>query len=213
MRIRNVYETNVNSRLTQIGPQFRIRKYYYAVFRCSCGEYCVVSVSEFKSSGTRSCGCLNVQRIVERNTTHGMSSTSEYEIWCGVVKRCTNTKCKAYNRYGGSGITVCERWSTFDTFYEDMGPRPTPKHSIDRIDNSKGYFPENCRWATDAQQRRNKSVNRSITAYGKTMIAADWEKVYGVPSKTISKRIRELNWAPEDAVSVPPRKKQCESKN
>lgn len=204
MRIRHVYESNVNSRLTQVGPQFRMRRDYYAVYSCLCGNHTVISVHEFRSCGTRSCGCLNTESILKRNTSHGLSKTPEYKIWCGIVKRCTNPNAKSYSSYCNLGM--CDEWKVFTNFLADMGQRPSPKHSIDRIDNTKGYTPENCRWATAKQQVRNRSVSFWITAYGKTMLAVDWQTVYGVPAKTIKKRIQMLKWSAEKAVSVPPRK-------
>lgn len=213
MRIRDVYETNVNSRLTQIGPQFRYNNRWCAVFLCECGEHCVVQAKRYRTGHTKSCGCYHRESAVRVCTTHGKSKTSEYRIWASMRQRCFDKNCLSYPRYGGSGISMCGRWNSFEAFLEDMGPRPTPKHSIDRIDNSKGYCPENCRWATVVEQARNKSNNLWIEAFGKRMLARDWAKVYGVKELTIRKRVLVQGWDHERAVSVLPRKKICESKN
>lgn len=88
---------------------------------------------------------------------HGMSRSAEYRIWQGILNRCLNKNVKFYRRYGGRGITVCDAWRhDFQKFYRDMGPRPSPRHSIDRINNDGNYEPANCRWATPAQQAANK---------------------------------------------------------
>lgn len=104
-----------------------------------------------------------------------MSNTKEYKTWSGIKKRCENPKASNWHQYGGAGVTICKKWKdSFLTFYEDMGPAPSEYHSIDRIDNSKGYCKENCRWATAKQQARNKTNNRKIEIAGKSKTIAEW---------------------------------------
>lgn len=127
---------------------------------------------------------------------------STFSSFRSMHKRCYNKKHVAYNRYGGSGVTVCERWHDFLNFYEDMGERPSRRHSIERIDNTKGYFPENCRWATREEQSRNKKTNRWITYKGVTLIVVDWEDRMGYPRGTIQQRLSQ-GWSEEKSIITP----------
>lgn len=101
----------------------------------------------------------------QRETCFGKSNTREYGIWKGMLARCTNPENKSWVHYGGRGITVCEEWHTFKNFIQSMGFAPSPRHSIDRIDNDKGYFPENCRWALASVQALNKRQRRGRGYY------------------------------------------------
>ncbi len=125
-------------------------------------------------------------------------------------QRCYSHNKRNFADYGGRGIMVCERWrNSFENFLADMGPRPTPLHSIDRIDNSLGYDPANCRWATRTEQNRNKRSNRYMTMNGRTMILTDWAIETGIKRETIKERIRR-GWTISRALTTPPRpQKQC----
>jgi hypothetical protein len=129
-------------------------KYHKVVWecKCDCGNIKEVVTSQLTSLKTKSCGCLRGAK-----PTHGMKKAPEYRIWQAMKTRCLNPNAINYKHYGGRGITICDRWlHSFNNFYADMGPRPSPKHSVDRKKNDKGYLPENCHWATQKEQCRNK---------------------------------------------------------
>lgn len=125
---------------------------------CECGNSTVVPTDKLKSGHTSSCGC-------KVKSSGGMYLTSEYLAWCSMRQRCLTKTHKQYPEYGGRGITICQSWlDSFNSFYEDMGPRPSDKHSIDRKDNDSGYSKGNCRWATAQQQNNNRRPHRNNTS-------------------------------------------------
>ena len=134
---------------------------------------------------------------------HGLSDTPEYAAWTEMRNRCNNPRHKRAKYYSARGIKVCARWnSSFDAFYEDMGKRPSPQHSLDRIDNNKGYEPGNCRWATWTEQSRNRSITRLVEAFGKKKPITQWAEEFGTNRNAIRARLK-YGWTPEDAVSTP----------
>lgn len=118
------------------------------------------------------------------------SKLPEYMAWVLMKKRCYNKKFNRYHRYGGRGISVASEWlNDFDRFLSDMGPRPTPEHSLDRIDNDGNYEPSNCRWATDKDQNRNTSASRIIEFNGERKSLAEWAERYGLKQRTLLSRL------------------------
>ena len=126
---------------------------------------------------------------------HGMSNTPEYTTWNGMRRRCGDEKNPSWPSYGGRGIGVCEQWqNSFVQFFTDMGRKPSPAHSLERIDNSKGYFPENCRWATAKEQARNTRSSRILCINGIDKTAAEWAEIAGLPCHVMTSRINKLGW-------------------
>jgi hypothetical protein len=121
---------------------------------CDCGVLRVVPGRDLVSGKSTSCGCFRDEVCGDRRRTHGSSSTRAYGIWLHMRGRCLNPHNERYALYAGRGISICSRWDSFENFYADMGDPPEGK-SIDRIDNDKGYSPDNCRWATQKEQVHN----------------------------------------------------------
>jgi hypothetical protein len=128
--------------------------------RCDCGNWKAVRGSDLRNGATQSCGCLRNDRVRAVITTHGGKSRSgadpEYAVWAAMRQRCKHPNRPDFKYYGGRGISVCDQWqNSYATFRTDMGPRPSPRHTIDSIDTNGNYEPGNCRWATWSEQRRN----------------------------------------------------------
>lgn len=163
---------------------------------CSCGQIKDVRGGHLVCGKIRSCGCLQNEVRIAVHTKHGFARKNqrrtEYKSWTQMLARCYNPAHIEYHRYGAKGVTVCEKWrSSFKSFISDMGEKPTQKHSIDRHPNNKGnYEPGNCRWATAKQQQRNRSNNRLITAFGKTLTLAEWNENAGFQAGVIGNRLQ-----------------------
>lgn len=144
-----------------------------------------------------------------RGPQHGMSRTPEYRAWCNLVQRCTNPANPRFADYGGRGISVCTRWrESFPAFLEDMGPRPSASHLIDRIDNDRGYEPGNCRWTTMREQARNKRSNVVLEFEGERVILADLRARFGVSGALWWLRVHVLGWDDVRAATTPPNARQ-----
>lgn len=169
--------------------------------KCDCGNIVSLRSNALSSGNTRSCGCLREELAGNLRRTHGMRRTTEYRIWLGMRNRCNNPRAKHYDRYGGRGIKICPEWDSFSVFLADMGSRPSKGHSLDRIDNDKGYEPSNCRWATQKQQCRNTMRNRTILYLGREVCIAEAVELSGISRSALRKRIRR-GW-PEEQMFPP----------
>lgn len=151
-------------KIVKRGQRTVVDRRKYAVFQCSCGKRFICMIKRINSKNTKSCGCLNDSVRADRGrnqlTTHGLTRTREFRSWESMQQRCYNPNATGYERWGGDGVTVCQRWrDSFEAFLEDMGPRP-PETSLDRIDPFGNYEPANCRWADASTQSRNIRKNK-----------------------------------------------------
>lgn len=149
---------------------------------CDCGTVSVVDGLRLRNGTSHRCRAC-------ASTKHGLCKSPEYIIWAGMHSRCECPSDTNYPFYGAKGTSVCDEWKSFEVFYRDMGKRPTPKHTIERIDNSLGYSKDNCKWATMSEQRRNASHARLITFNGQTQCASDWAVQFGVNVQTFLSRL------------------------
>ena len=178
---------------------------------CECGNIIKSLSFNLKNGGVRSCGCLRREKVGKINLVHGFGRRkskfiSEYHIYKSMIFRCLNSNNSAFFNYGGRGIQVCQRWlNSFEDFLEDMGPRPGPEYSIDRIDNNGDYCPENCRWATKIEQANNTRVNVRKVFNNEEMTITQWGRKLNIRVKVLESRFK-MGWSIERAFTTPVRK-------
>ena len=181
----------------------------HAVWKClcDCGEHTWAIGKLLRTGHTRSCGCLQKEIARKNKTTHGMAAKGRgkgtaYYSWLAMRQRCEQPNHSEYRYYGARGIKVCPEWSNYQTFVKDMGERPSAKHSIERIDNDKGYEPSNCRWATATEQSYNRRSTILIEYKGEVKNALEWSKETGFSPSLIVQRHRN-GWPPEKIFTTP----------
>jgi hypothetical protein len=170
---------------------------------CECGRIKIVRADHLKVGNTKSCGCLASEMTAARSRTHGETPyryhSPEYRVWSGMRVRCSKPR---FVHYGGRGIKVCDRWHKFENFLADMGRRPSPTHSLDRIDVDGNYEPSNCRWATRTEQMNNTRTTRRVRAWGEVMPLRTALKISGIGRKTFYQRL-DRGWDETAAVETP----------
>lgn len=192
-------------RLTAVAEQPRDGTVSSWSFRCDCGTELVLPSMKAKSGHTKSCGCLNRDASRSRWLKHGHYKSREYRSWLGIKARCYNPRSASFQDYGGRGITVCDRWlgpEGFKHFLEDMGDCPSADHSIDRLDNSRGYSPDNCAWRTRVEQMNNRRGNIALTHNGETLTLAQWARKLGIKRATLGARVR-MGWDAARTLTTP----------
>jgi hypothetical protein len=168
---------------------------------CACGSFINVVAGDLKSGHTKSCGCLNKEKVIERNTTHGMAYNPLYYIWYEMINRCYNTNHKSYKYYGAKGIKVCQRWlDSLENFIEDMGERPE-SYTVERVNRKGDYCKENCIWATRKVQQNNTSRNVWLEFKEEKKTIAQWAYFYGIPYNTLWQRLK-VGWSIEKALTI-----------
>jgi hypothetical protein len=168
--------------------------------RCSCGQPYQANRKSLISGNLRSCGCLRRETAAATGRAgrlHNMKDTRPMRIWNGMTNRCHNPNAKDFAAYGARGITVCDSWRKFLGFWTDMAQGYSDELQIDRIDGTKGYSKENCRWATVKQQQRNRKSNHTIETPKGPMLVIEASEAFGIPVGCLSMRIRswpQLRW-------------------
>lgn len=170
--------------------------------KCDCGGYRVVRGTDLKRNNTKSCGCLHKEG---NHKTHGKSHTRLYIVWQDIKQRCQNSKVPCFSYYGEEGKTVCDEWlHDFQAFYDwSMVNGYQENLEIDRIDNTKGYSPENCRWATRKEQSNNTRRNHIIEYKGKKQNLTQWAEELNINYNKLLVRIKRYNWSTERAFTTP----------
>lgn len=177
-------------RLTVLGQAGVVKNKMTWRCRCVCGNEVVVAGVSLRSGNTISCGCYNREVI----TKHGAHNTRLYKIWRGMKDRCLKSNTNNFRRYGGRGITICEEWLEFTVFKEwALSNGYTEELTIDRIDNERGYDPDNCRWATLKEQENNKRSNRIIEFNGESHTLSEWSDITGICYSTLHGRLERCD--------------------
>lgn len=171
---------------------------------CDCGNLTSVTTSNLKSGRTKSCGCLRINQIVSRSTTHNQRHTNLYEVWKTIKQRCCNPNSQAYKNYGARGISICNEWKIdFNSFYLwSMSNGYRKGLTIDRIDFNGNYEPSNCRWVDRLTQANNTRTNVFIEFNNEIHTIAEWSRIYNIKPTVLYCRLRK-GWSLEKSVTEP----------
>lgn len=203
--IKHIFEIGQRfGRLTIISPAFTERQTRYYMARCDCGTVVSRRAERLACGSNKSCGCLIAEAAAARSTTHGMSGSPEYLAWCDMRLRCTDEKDIQYPNYGARGIKVCDEWmNSFENFIAHIGRRPSPDHSLDRIDNDVDYQPGNVRCATAKQQVRNRRCTLTVDLDGQEHVFAELCEQRGLPYHIVWQRVYRYGVDLASALSYP----------
>lgn len=191
-------------KLTALAASYRRQGRTFVRCKCDCGTTRDYMESNVLRGNTASCGCTTKEAPPAR--THGFSKKiPEYSVWKAMRQRCLNPRSTFFYRYGGRGIEIDPAWDDFGQFLKAMGRRPSPEHTLDRIDNDLGYSKENCRWATRKEQTRNMSTNVLLRFDGVTRNVSSWEEALELPRGIIFGRLAD-GWSVERALTEPVQK-------
>ncbi len=175
--------------------------------QCECGQECRVRGTFLRAGRTVSCGCMRGESAAARNLKHGHSLrghlSREYRSWQAMNTRCHNPNHRSFKNYGAKGISVCQRWrDSFEDFLKDMGPKPTPRHTLDRYpDRAGNYDPDNVRWASPVEQANNQSKNRRYSLLGRTQTLTEWVRELGLVYSKVRYRL-DHGWSVEAAFGL-----------
>lgn len=170
--------------------------------KCSCGQMIEVDGDRLRAGQRTACGVANHYLNKPSAKYSREDWKTEYVAWANMKQRCNSSKHKRYKDYGGRGITVCERWKKFENFADDMGPKPSPIHSLDRKDANGNYEPENCKWSTPTEQARNRRRTVFVEHEGRRQKMADLIATAKVPSCTVWHRVK-WGWPIDEALNIP----------
>lgn len=193
---------NKYGRLKVLKYSHNVRSNSFWVCQCECGTIKTIQGTRMKTGVTKSCGCFNIESHTKHGHRRQEGESRTYITWRGMIDRCTNPNADNYNHYGGRGIGVCDKWLTFEGFHEDMGDRPKGT-TIERIDNRKGYFFENCIWASKRKQSNNTRRNHYLEYKGERLSMADMARKYNIPYNTLRSRINNYKWDINKAIETP----------
>lgn len=167
---------------------------------CKCGNITKANANSLRQGIIKSCGCWAKENARNKFSTHGLSKTRIYKIWCGMIERCTKIGNKNYDKYGARGIKVCAKWATFEGFYEDMKDGYDDTLTLERINNKGNYEKTNCKWATYKEQADNRRTTIYLTIDGVTKKLMEWSKISGTNPNIIRQRVKAYKWSHKEAV-------------
>lgn len=191
-------------RLVALRPSPAVHRVTRWECRCDCGVIVIVTTDSLRRGNTKSCGCrkkeLARERMRKTMTTHGATGTRLYRIWSQMWQRCTNPNNKKYPLYGGRGVKVCPSWEEFNVFVNDVGARPSPVHTLDRINVDGDYEPSNVRWATPVEQQNNRRNNRVFMVGGEPLTSAEIGRTFNIRPNVFRQRIDRDGLSVETAI-------------